>query len=189
MLKIGRSEDTIIIGLLGGLIGTIAMDVSNLLIFKAGKTETLYGHIAGGLFVAPYRTKRRENFILGQLAHLGIGSLWGIPLVYTFKKTGKDHYLIKGAVISMLSLGTLIGGQKVGFLKKFRLTRTYYSAIWNHLLHGLVSSQTIVMLANPTMIKKTNACEKDTSFSQVKGSNIHHSLDTKDIALDTSGNP
>ncbi|OLN33126.1 hypothetical protein DSOL_0853 [Desulfosporosinus metallidurans] len=28
------------------------------------------------------------------------------------KKTGKDHYLIKGAFISMLSLGSLIGGQK-----------------------------------------------------------------------------
>ncbi|AFV02056.1 hypothetical protein DHBDCA_p1029 [Dehalobacter sp. DCA] len=78
----------------------------------------------------------------------------------------------------MLSLGTLIGGQKVGFLKKFRLTKTYYSAIWNHLLHGLVSSQTIIMLANPTMIKKINAREKNTSFSQVKDSNIHHSLDT-----------
>jgi len=62
--KIGKMKDSITIGLLGGLIGAIFMDISNLLIFMAGKAETLYGHIAGGFLVAPFRTKKRKNFIL-----------------------------------------------------------------------------------------------------------------------------
>ena len=160
--KIGKMKDSITTGLLGGLIGAIFMDISNLLIFKAGKTETLYGYIAGGLFMAPFRTKKRKNFILGEIAHLAIGSFWGIPLTYILKKTGKDHYLIKGMLVSTLSLGNLIVGQKLGMLKKFRLTKTFYSAIWNHILYGLVSAQAIVMLADPTIFESSNKMNKMT---------------------------
>ncbi len=167
--NIVKIEDSITTGLLGGLIGTFFMDLSNLLIFKAGKTETLYGHIAGGLFVAPYRTKQRKNFILGEIAHFGIGSIWGIPLTYIFKKTGKDHHLLKGTLISMLSLGTLIGGQKLGMLKKFRLTKTFYSALWNHLVYGLVSAQTIVWFSDPIIFASSNSKEISRETSrQVK---------------------
>ncbi|TGE33705.1 hypothetical protein [Desulfosporosinus sp. Sb-LF] len=165
--KIGKMKDSITIGLLGGLMGAIFMDISNLLIFKAGKTETLYGHIAGGLFVAPFRTKQRKNFILGEITHLAIGSIWGIPLTYILRKTGKDHHLLKGALISALSLGSLIGGQKFGVLKKFGLTKTFYSAIWNHLVYGLVSAQAITLLADPTIFaspKETN----NEPYRQVK---------------------
>lgn len=147
-------NDGISIGLLGGLIGTIFMDISNLIIFKAGKTETLYGYIAGGLLVAPYRTKQRKNLFLGEITHFCIGSIWGVLLTFILKKTGKDHHLIKGIFISMLSLGSLIGGQKFGLLKKFRLTKTFYSAIWNHIVYGLVSAQAIVSLADPSFFEK-----------------------------------
>lgn len=165
--KMGKMKDSITTGLLGGFLGAIFMDISNLLIFKAGKTETLYGYIAGGLFVAPFRTKRRKNFILGEVAHLAIGSIWGIPLTYILKKTGKDHYLIKGMLVAALSLGTLIAGQKFGWLKKFRLTKTFYSAIWNHIVYGLVSAQSIVLLADPTLFALSNEKQKRPN-SQIK---------------------
>lgn len=155
--RIGKMKDSITIGLLGGLIGTIFMDMSNLLIFKAGKTEALYGHIAGGLFVAPYRTRSPKNFILGQMAHLGIGSIWGTILTYLLKKTGKDHHLLKGLFISIFTLGSLVGGQKLGLLKKFGLTKTFYSAVWNHIVYGLVSAQAIVMLADPAIFSSSQS--------------------------------
>lgn len=160
--KIGKMQDSISTGLLGGLLGTLFMDISNLIIFKAGKTETLYGNIAGGLWVAPFRTKQKKNFVLGQLTHFGIGSIWGVLLVQLLKKTGKDHYLIKGLFVSMLSLGTLIGGQKVGLLKKLRLTKTLYSAVWNHIVYGLTSAQAIVWLAD-SEIFKSNKANRETS--------------------------
>ena len=50
LLKTSKTKDLIITGLLGGFIGTIFMELSNLLIFKAGKTEMLYGHLVSGLF-------------------------------------------------------------------------------------------------------------------------------------------
>ena len=174
--KIGKMKDSITIGFLGGLIGTIFMDISNLLIFKAGKTETLYGHIAGGLFVAPFRTKKGKNFILGEIAHLGIGSIWGILSTYILKKTGKDHHLIKGTFISILSLGSLIGGQKFGILKKFGLTKTFYSAIWNHLVYGLVSAQAIVLLADLTIFASSNEINKETCRQVKPKANYSYSI-------------
>lgn len=153
--KIHKIQDSMTIGLLGGVIGTIFMEISNLLIFKSGKSETLYGYIAGSLFVPPYKTKQKKNLILGELAHFMIGSVWGIPLIYILKKTGKDHHLIKGFFISILSLGSLIAGLKFGILKKFRLTKTYYSAFWNHLVYGLVSAQAIVWLADPIIFESS----------------------------------
>jgi len=58
------------------------LNTYNLLLFKAGKTEMLYGHLASGFFATPFRTKKRKNLILGEIAHLGIGSIWGILLTY-----------------------------------------------------------------------------------------------------------
>ncbi|KLU64090.1 hypothetical protein DEAC_c39050 [Desulfosporosinus acididurans] len=162
-----KLQDSISIGLLSGLIGTMFMDISNFLIFKAGKSETLYGYIAAALFVPPYRTKQKKNFVLGELAHFGIGSIWGIPLFYILKKTGKDHYLIKGILISMLSLGSLIGGIKSGILKKFRLTKTYYSALWNHLVYGLVSAQAMVWLADPIVFEAFNRKLKEAGRDEI----------------------
>jgi len=138
------------------------MDTSNLLMFKTGKTEMLYGHLAGGFFTTPFRTKKKSNFILGEIAHLGIGSIWGILLTYILKKTGKDHHLIKGALISIFSLGSVIGVQKLGILKKFGLAKTFYFFIWNHLVYGLVSAQAIVLLADPTIFASSNEINKET---------------------------
>lgn len=160
--RIGKLQDSITTGLLGGFIGTLFADLSNLLLFKARKTEALYGHVSAQLFVAPFRTKQRKNFILGELLHLAVGSVFGIPIFYILKKTGKDHYLSKGLVASMFTWGVLYtGGQKVGLFKKLRLTKTHYSAAWNNLVYGLTSAQAIVSLADPTIFASTNKDAQD----------------------------
>jgi len=46
----GKLQDTIVIGMLGGLIGTICMEISNTLIYKAKKTEVVYPQITGQFF-------------------------------------------------------------------------------------------------------------------------------------------
>ena len=37
--RIGKMQDTILIGMMGGLIGTICMELSNSLIYKAKKQK------------------------------------------------------------------------------------------------------------------------------------------------------
>jgi len=147
-----KTKDSIVTGLLGGFVGTLCMDITNALIFKAGKTEKLYGHLAGQFFVSPLRTNQRKNFVLGELLHFSVGAIFGLPTIYMLKKTGKDHYLSKGLVTSMLTWGLLYtGGQKVGLFKKLRFTKSHYSAAFNNVIYGLVSAKTMVSLADPTM--------------------------------------
>lgn len=178
--KIGKMKDSITIGLLGGLLGTISMEVTNGLIFKAKKTEVTYGQMAGQLFVGPFRAKQRKNFILGEILHMVVGSLLGIPLLYIFKKTGKDHYLSKGLFASMSIWSVLYaGGQHVGLFKKLRLTKTHYSSMLNHLIYGLTSAQAMVLLADPTIFASSNEINKevsrqvktDANYSNLVGSN------------------
>lgn len=152
--KMGKTQDSILIGLIGGFIGTIFMDISNELIYKAGKTEGRYANVAGQMFVSPIRTKQRKNFILGEILHLAVGSVFGLPLVYILKKTGKDHYLAKGLVTSILTWGVLYtGGQKVGLFKKNHLTKSLYSAMWNNLIYGISAAKVIVSIADPAVFK------------------------------------
>lgn len=150
-LKFFKKQGPIVIGIFGGIIGTLCMEISNLLIFKAGKTETLYGHIAGSLLVSPRRTNQRKNFILGELAHFIIGSFMGIILSLFLKKTSKSNYMIKGLIVSMLTYGSIIAAQKMGWIKKFFFTKTHYSMVWNHILFGLTASQAIVSMADPAI--------------------------------------
>lgn len=166
-LRLAKTQDTIITGLLGGFIGTLCMDISNTLLFKARKTEKLYGHLAGQFFVAPIRTKQRKNFILGELLHLSAGAIFGLPTIWMLKKTGKDHYLSKGLVTSILTWGILYsGGQKVGLFKKLRLTKTHYSAALNNVIYGLVSAKAMVMMADPNIFPSVKVSQSNSSIDQ-----------------------
>lgn len=57
------------------------------------------------------------------------------------------------------------------FSRRGHLTKTKYSSIWNHLLYGLVSSQTIVTLADSSLFKKNRESEH-VSVSSAQSDNI-----------------
>lgn len=156
LLNINRGaklKDSIIISLLGGLIGTILMDISNVLLWKTKKTEMLYGHLSGSMFMRAFRTNQTKNFLLGQILHMGAGSALGIPIFQLLKRTGKDYYLIKGAFAGMASWGVLYDfGIRFGlFTAKPHLTKSHYSALWHNLLFGLTTAQAIVSLSDPSL--------------------------------------
>ena len=129
-LKSGRKiKDSIVLGSLAGLLGTIVMDVSNFLLWRSNKTEGLYGHLSGSMIMRAFRTHRRENFLLGQIMHMAMGMAFGIPMVYAFKKTGKDHHIFKGGLIGGLLWEVLFDfGKKMNvFSLKPRLTKSFYA--------------------------------------------------------------
>ncbi len=75
-----KMKDSIPIGFLGGLIGTIAMDLSNILFKKTGLSEKTYAEYAGSVLLRPFRLLSRNNYLFGQLLHFITGSLLGIPM-------------------------------------------------------------------------------------------------------------
>lgn len=164
LLKRGKTlKDSVAVGALGGFLGTAAMVLSNWLIFKAGKTEILYGNIAGSIFMRPLRTKQSKNFMLGQLLHFVNGSTAGLLLVQIFKKFGTDMTLLKSSMLGMFTWEVLYTvGQRLGiYTAQPHLTKTGYSALWNNLLYGAVTGYSIRWLAHPSLFSPEEPVAKD----------------------------
>lgn len=146
-------KDSIMISLLGGLIGTTVMDISNVFLWRTKKTEMLNGHLAGSMIMRAFRTNQTKNFALGEILHMATGATLGIPIFQLFKRTGTDNHLIKGAFAGMLSWGILYDfGQRAKlFSSKPHLTKSHYSALWHNLLYGVTTAQAIVSLSDPSL--------------------------------------
>lgn len=156
LIKEKKIKDSVILGLSGGLAGTLAMDVSNFLLWITNQTEGLYGHLACSMIMKSIRTHQKKNFLLGQILHIATGSALGIPMVYLFKKTGRDHYIIKGILTGSLLWGIFLdfGKRANWFDLKIRRTKSFYSGLLNNMLYGITTAQAIVTLADPSVFSQ-----------------------------------
>lgn len=150
-------KDSITISIFSGLLGTLAMDTSNLIFWKKGKTETLYGHIAGSIFVNPLRLNQRKNFWLGQIMHLITGAVLAYPMTLLLKKTGKDNLLLKGAFFGAITWEFIYGiGQRFSvFSTKPHFTKTHYAELLNNIIYGVTTAQALVAFSDPSMFPNT----------------------------------
>ncbi|SDI43629.1 DUF6789 family protein [Desulfosporosinus hippei] len=150
--KFFKIKDSIARSLLSGFLGTIVMDMVNFTFWRLKRTEALHGHMAGSVFVNPFRTNQRKNFWLGQVTHQFTGAVLAIPFNYLLKKTGKDHLALKGAFFGTMTWEVVYGiGQKYGlFTTKPHLTKTHYAELLNHLVYGITTAHALVALSEPT---------------------------------------
>ena len=161
-------KDSITVSIVSGLLGTLAMDTSNLLFWRKGKTETLYGHIAGSIFVNSFRLNQRKNFWLGQIMHLITGAVLAYPLTLLLKKTGKDNLLVKGAFFGAVTWEFIYGiGQRFKvFSIKPRLTKTHYAELFSNILYGVTTAQALVAFSDPSMFPNTQNETTSASAAQ-----------------------
>lgn len=140
------NKDYFISGILGGISGTLAMDAFNLVAWRWGKTESLYGHLGGSVLMQPLRTKKTKNFILGEIVHLIHGAGLGLPIAYLFKRTGTRFHLFKGASMGLLTwLGVYSFGKRVNiFAVNPWMARTHYTELISNIIYGMASAQSIV---------------------------------------------
>ncbi len=166
-----KIKDSINLGLTSGLVGTLTMDIFNLLNWRRNRSESLYGHMAGSVLMKGFRTKKVDNFIFGEIIHIITGVLAGIPLVFLFKKSGKDSHLIKGAAYgSFIWMVYYVFGIKLGmFNTQPKLNRTHFSSLWQNVLYGVVTAKSIVSLAHPAVFNNRAAM---TELHSKKYSNL-----------------
>ena len=151
--RVLRIKDSVTVSLFSGFLGTLAMDASNLLFWRVKKTETLYGHIAGSIFVRPFRTNQRKNFWLGQITHLITGATLAYPLNYIYKKTGKDNYALKGAFFGAVTWEFIYGiGRRFKVFSTIpHFTKTHYAELFNNVLYGITTAQALITFSYPSM--------------------------------------
>lgn len=153
MIQGHQIKDTFTISTMGGLIATIFVNISNALLWKANKTEILFGHLSASMLMHPLRTKQKKNFFLGQVLNLITGSLLGIPMFLILKLTGTDNLFLKGFLGGGFIWGSLYSfGIKAGFYTaKPHLTKTHYSYLYHNTVYGLISAFTMKWLADPSV--------------------------------------
>lgn len=151
-----KIQDSMLVGLLGGLIGVICMDISGLFMWRNKRTEGLYGHLAGSMIMNPIKLNKGKHFLIGQIFHMSVGSGIGIIMVEILKKYGKDHHNVKGGFLSVVAWSFLYNfGQRMGFYRMNpRLIKSSYASIVHHLIYGLVTSNAIVRLADPKIFSR-----------------------------------
>ena len=169
MQRVLKVKDSITVSIFAGLLGTLAMDTSNLIFWKKGKTETLYGHIAGSIFVNPLRLNQRKNFWLGQVAHLVTGTVLAYPLNLILRKTGKDKLLLKGAFFGAVVWEFIYGiGQRFNvFATKPHFTKTHYTELFNNIIYGVTTAQALVAFSDQSMFPNTQD-KTTTTFATQK---------------------
>ena len=173
MQRVLKMKDSIAVSIFSGLLGTLAMDASSLIFWKKGKTEALYGHIAGSIYVNPFRLNQRKNFWLGQIMHLITGAVLAYPLNFILKKTGKDNLLLKGAFFGAVTWEFIYGlGQRFEvFSTKPHFTKTHYAELFNNIIYGVVTSQALVAFSDPSMFP--NAQNKTASDFNSQQNKVH----------------
>lgn len=151
-----KIKDSVTLGLASGLIGTLALDVVSLFFWKGKKTESLYGHIAGSILMKGFRTKKRGNFIFGQIIHMITGALAGIPLAYAFKATGKDHQVLKGATFGSIvwMVYYVFGIKSHTFTTQPKLNRSHKSTLFQNMFYGIATAKALTALAHPSIFKE-----------------------------------
>ncbi len=153
ILRVLKMKDSVTVSLFSGILGTLVMDASNLLLWRTKNTEALYGHIAGSVYVRPFRTNQRKNFWLGQIIHLVTGAILAYPLNLLLIKTGKDYATLKGAFFGAVTWEFIYGfGQRFSvFSTKPHMTKTHYAELLNNILYGVATSKALVAFSEPSI--------------------------------------
>jgi len=139
-------HDTITIGVVGGLIGTIGMHLINLILKYLGIVKITSIQITATLFLNWNQANTIYGTIIGLINHLFIGSIIGVIIAFVFKYFGKDYYLIKG--LGITGLGYLVGMgfviPLIGAVPQIRSdTLTLLGHIISYTVFGIISSYVI----------------------------------------------
>ena len=174
ILRVLKMKDSVTVSLFSGILGTLAMDVSNLLLWRTRNTEALYGHIAGSVYVSPFRTNQRKNFWLGQITHLVTGAILAYPLNLLLIKTGKDYETLKGAFFGAVIWEFIYGfGQRFSvFSTKPHMTKTHYAELLNNILYGVATAKALVAFSEPS-INADHPINKTAQKTTVKKNQIN----------------
>jgi hypothetical protein len=151
-----KIKDSISLGLLSGLVGTLALDLLNLITWKRNRAEALYGHLGASVLMKGSRARKRKNLLFGEAVHLITGALAGIPLVYAFKASGKDQPLVKGAAFGSLVwfFYYVLGIKTHTFTTEPKTNKNHKTSLWQNIIYGLVTAKTMTHLAHPDVFSQ-----------------------------------
>ncbi len=139
-------RDTITLGVIGGLIGTLGMHITNIALQFLGIVKITSLQVTAALFLNWSEVNTMYGSIIGWVNHLFIGAVVGIIISFMLKYYGKDYYLIKG--LGVTGLGYLVGmGFVIPLIRAVPQMRTDPLTLIGHMVSytvfGLIASYII----------------------------------------------
>lgn len=105
-------RDTMTIGTIGGLVGTLAMHITNYVLMSFGLVKITTLQIASALFMDWEQVNTTYGVIVGAINHFFIGAIAGVIIAIVLKYFGKDYYLLKGlgvlGVMYLFAMGFIL---------------------------------------------------------------------------------
>ncbi len=135
-------QDPIIFGGMAGIVGTVAKEAADFVSVTVGFSKHLYWHVAASIFVQPEEVTKVGGWILGALADMITGAIFGVILLYFIKLAKKDYLYLKG-----LGFGWFIWLSLFGFVINLHVVRitptdlgSSLSAFIEHSIFGLTAA-------------------------------------------------
>lgn len=150
-------KDTLTIGTIAGISGTIVMHLSSMLFMSLGLAKITSLQASAAIFLNWSEVNTTVGFIIGAIVHLMIGAAGGVLLAYFIKSSGKDYYWLKGLALAgfMLLVGMGLIESALKIVPQLRNDSiTTLAHIISYIIYGLVSSYVIAKYGKFTVIKE-----------------------------------
>jgi hypothetical protein len=147
-------KDRFVLGVISGLAGNAVKMAVDEISLRQRISQRSFRTTAAGVWVS----KKKEassplGQVLGGIFDFGFASLGGVATVYFLSKTGRDHYLIKGAT-SGLVLGSFLSAL-LNVIPNNRVppkdAASNLSYMLSHLLYGLTTTGVATYLGHPSI--------------------------------------
>ncbi|ATW26381.1 DUF6789 family protein [Candidatus Formimonas warabiya] len=149
-------KDTLTIGTIAGIIGTIVMHLLSMLWKSLGLIKITSLQVAASLFLSWNQVTTPIGYMVGVLSHIMIGAAGGVLLAYFIRFSGKDYYWLKGLALAgfmlLAGMGFVVRILKIApQMGNDSLTALLH--ILNYMVYGLVCSY---IIARYSKFVKTN---------------------------------
>ncbi|WP_027364121.1 DUF6789 family protein [Desulfotruncus alcoholivorax] len=139
-------QDTLAIGTLAGITGTVVMHGFSILWNYLGLTKVTTLQVSGAILVAQEQLNTPLGLIISIIVHLMVGSVGGVLLAYYIKYAGKDLYWLKGLALSgfmlLAGMGFIVHVMQI-MPQMYKDALTVFFHIINYLIYGQVVAYTV----------------------------------------------
>lgn len=151
-----KIKDSILLGVVAGLLGAIPGRLLNKAEYKLGFTDSRYEEMAALPFVKKRDINKPSGKNVGKIANGLLTSVVGVSTTYVLKKTGRDHAILKGIGISALSWLGLYSLSAQANIRKSRKPLTALLSFGDHLIFGATTATLVSKLGDDRLFPRQN---------------------------------
>lgn len=146
-----KLRDTLTIGTIAGVLGTLVMHLLSMLWKSLGLIKITTLQVSATIFLSWDQVNTPIGYIVGAVSHLMIGAAGGVILAYFIRFSGKDYYWLKGLALAgfmaLAGMGFIVRILKIApQMGNDALTNLLH--IISYMIYGLVSSYIIAKYSN-----------------------------------------